>query len=65
VKKVKEITDNEDAQGIIDFIGADVTLARAYSIGGRRSKLVVVGLVGGTLKFTAGLVNELEVTTSS
>jgi alcohol dehydrogenase, propanol-preferring len=34
-------------------------------MGGRQSKLVLVGLAGGTLKFTAGLVNELEVTTSS
>lgn len=65
VKKVKEVTDNEGAQGMIDFVGADATLAQAYSMGGRQSKLVVVGLAGGTLKFTAGLVNELEVTTSS
>ena len=34
-------------------------------MGGRQSKLVLVGLAGGTLKFTTGLVNELEVTTSS
>jgi len=65
VAKVKELTDNEGAQGMVDFVGADATLAQAYSMGGRQSKLVVVGLAGGTLKFTAGLVNELEVTTSN
>ncbi|MGA7369063.1 MAG: zinc-binding dehydrogenase [Nitrososphaeraceae archaeon] len=65
VEKVKEITDNEGSQGIVDFVGADVTLAQAYSMGGRQSKLVVVGLAGGTLKFTAGLINELDVTTSN
>lgn len=65
VGKVRELTDNEGAQAIVDFVGADSTLAQAYSMGGRQSKLVVVGLAGGALKFTAGLVNELEVTTSN
>jgi len=63
--RIMELTDNEGAQGIADFVGADSTLAQAYSIGGRQSKLVVVGLAGGTLKFTAGLANEMEVTTSN
>ena len=65
VKKVKELTNNEGAQAIVDFVGSDSTLAQAYSMGGRQSKLVVVGLAGGTLKFGAGLLNEMEVTTSS
>jgi propanol-preferring alcohol dehydrogenase len=50
---------------MVDFVGADTTLAHAYSMEGRQSKLVLVGFGGGTLKFTAGLINELEVTTSS
>jgi propanol-preferring alcohol dehydrogenase len=65
VAKVKELTDDEGAQGMVDFVGADTTLTQAYSMGGRQSKLVVVGLAGGTLKYTAGLLNEMEVTTSS
>jgi hypothetical protein len=65
VKKVKEITDNEGVQGVVNFVGADVTLAQAYSNGGRQSKLAVVGRAGDTLRFTGGLVNELEVSTSS
>jgi propanol-preferring alcohol dehydrogenase len=65
VKKVKELTDGEGAQGMVDFVGTDLTLAQAYSMGGRQSKLVLVGLAGGTLKFTAGPLNELEVTTSN
>jgi alcohol dehydrogenase, propanol-preferring len=50
---------------VIDFVGADVTLTQAYSMGGRQSKFIIVDLAGGTLQFTAGLVNELEVTTSN
>jgi propanol-preferring alcohol dehydrogenase len=65
IARVKELTDNEGAQGVVDFVGADTTLLQAYSMAGRQSKLVVVGLAGGTLKFTAGLVNEMEVTTSN
>lgn len=65
VEKVRNLTDNEGAQGMVDFVGADVTLSQAYSMGGRQSKLIVVGLAGGTLKFTAGLVNELDVATSN
>jgi hypothetical protein len=33
-------------------------------MGGRQSKVVVVSLAGGVLRFTTGLVDELEVTTS-
>lgn len=65
VEKVKEITDKEGVQGMVDFVGADIALAQAYSMGGGQSKLVVVGLAGGTLKFTAGLINEMDVTTSN
>jgi propanol-preferring alcohol dehydrogenase len=53
VKKVNELTDGEGAQGMVDFVGTDVRLTQAYSMGGRQSKLVLVGLAGGTLKFTA------------
>lgn len=65
VGAVKKLTDNEGAQAMVDFVGTDTTLTQAYLMGGRQSKLVVVGLAGGTLKFTAGLVNEMEVATSN
>ncbi len=60
-----ELTDKEGAQAIVDFVGTDSTLAQAYSMGGRQSKLVVVGLGGGTLKFRTNVMNEMEVTTSN
>jgi alcohol dehydrogenase, propanol-preferring len=65
VKKVKEITGNEGAQGMVDFVGTDATLDQAYSMGGRQSKLVLVGLAGGILKYNADLLGELELTTSN
>jgi threonine dehydrogenase-like Zn-dependent dehydrogenase len=49
VGKIMELTDDEGSQGIIDFVGSDSTLNQAYSMGGRQSKLVVVGLEEGTL----------------
>lgn len=65
VEKVEGLRDNEGAQGVVDFVGVDVMLTQAYSMGGRQSKLVIIGTCWCTLKFTAGLVNELELTTSN
>jgi propanol-preferring alcohol dehydrogenase len=65
VGKIMELTDNEGSQGIIDFVGSDSTLNQAYSMGGRQSKLVVVGLEEGTLRFKTGIMKEMEVTSSN
>lgn len=65
VAKVKEITDGEGAQGIIDFVGSDSTMAQAFDIAGRQAKCIIVGLAGGTLNFKTGLINEAEFSSSS
>jgi alcohol dehydrogenase, propanol-preferring len=65
VERVKEATDGEGAQGVIDFVGTDSTLNQAFAMAGRRSKVVIVGLGGGTLKYPTGVMNEVEVTTSN
>ena len=65
IAKVKTLTGGEGAQGIIDFVGSDSTMAQAYALAGRQAKAITVGLAGGTLKFTAGMVNEAEFTTSN
>ncbi|BBD73456.1 oxidoreductase [Sulfodiicoccus acidiphilus] len=65
VKEVKELTGGEGAQGVVDFVGSDVTMNQAYAMAGRQGTVVIVGLAGGTLKFSAGTVNEVSVTTSN
>lgn len=65
VARVRELTGGEGAQGVIDFVGSDSTLAQAWSMAGRQARVVVVGLAGGKLEFSAGLLNEAELTTSS
>ena len=64
VQRIKELTGGEGAQGVVDFVGADTTLRQAYQSAGRQARIVIVGLAGGTLPFTALSLNEIEVTTS-
>ncbi len=63
--KIKSLTDGEGAQGVVDFVGSDATMQLAAAVAGRQSKVVIAGLAGGTLPFSAGLLNEAEFTTSS
>ncbi len=64
VQRIKELTGGEGAQGVVDFVGAETTLRQAYQAAGRQARVVLVGLAGGTLPFTALSLNEVEVTTS-
>ena len=68
VQRIKEFTNGEGAQGIVDFVGADATMRQAYQSAGRQARVVIVGLAGGSLPFTVirtGSIEEIEVTTSS
>ncbi|MDI3318008.1 MAG: NAD(P)-dependent alcohol dehydrogenase [Bacillota bacterium] len=65
VAKVKELTGGEGAQGVVDFVGADSTMAQAWAMAGRQARVVIVGLAGGKLEFSTGLLNEAELTTSN
>jgi propanol-preferring alcohol dehydrogenase len=64
VAVVKDATDARGAQGVIDFVGSDATLRQAVALAGRRAKVVMVGLAGGTLKVPTSPTNEVEYTTS-
>ncbi|MDI3298568.1 MAG: zinc-binding dehydrogenase [Bacillota bacterium] len=64
VAKVRGLTGGEGAQGVIDFVGSDATMAQAWAMAGRLARVAIVGLAGGKLEFNAALVNEAELTTS-
>jgi propanol-preferring alcohol dehydrogenase len=64
VQRIRELTGGEGAQGVVDFVGADTTLRQAYQSAGRQARVVIVGLAGSTLPFTALSLKEVEVTTS-
>jgi propanol-preferring alcohol dehydrogenase len=49
---VMEVTGGEGAAAVFDFVGTDATLALAASVVTRGSKIVVVGVGGGTLPFS-------------
>lgn len=65
IQRIKDLTGGEGAQGIIDFVGADATMRQAYHAAGRQARVVIVGLAGGSVPFTAETINEAELTTSS
>jgi len=66
LRRVKEISGPDGAQGIIDFVGTDATLKLAYELAGKKAKIVAVGLSGGTLPYnTFHRMTEVEVTTSA
>jgi len=64
VQRIKELTGGEGAQGIVDFVGSDATMLQAYQSAGRQARVVIVGLAGGTLPFSAAALNEVEITSS-
>jgi len=63
VQRIRELTGGEGAQGVVDFVGADTTLRQAYQSAGRQARVVIVGIDGSTLPFTALSLKEVEVTT--
>ena len=66
LKIIKDITNDEGCQGVVDFVGSSETMNMAYSLLGRQGKMVIVGLNGGKLEIVPDmLVNEAEVTTSN
>ncbi len=64
VRRIRELTNGEGAQGIVDFVGSDTTMRQVSQSAGRQARIVIVGLAGGTLPFTLAALNEAEVTTS-
>ncbi len=62
---VKAVTDGEGVDAIIDFVGSDATLQNAIACAAIGSKVVVVGIAGGTLPYSFWkLPLECEVTSS-
>lgn len=62
---VKAMTDGEGVDAIIDFVGSDATLRNAVACAAIGSKVVVVGIAGGTLPYSFWkLPLECEVTSS-
>jgi propanol-preferring alcohol dehydrogenase len=51
-----DVTDREPFDVVIDFAGAEATLAAAASVVARRGLVVVVGLAGGRIPFGFGAV---------
>jgi alcohol dehydrogenase, propanol-preferring len=65
VEEVRTFTGGEGATAVIDYVGAESTLATAAGTVGRQGLVVVVGLAGGSLPFSfLGLAGEAEVTSS-
>lgn len=48
---ILELTQGQGAELVVDFVGADSTLALAAKIGRKQGHLTVVGLAGGKLPF--------------
>ncbi len=62
---VKAVTDGEGVDAIIDFVGSDATLQNAVACAAIGSRVVVVGIAGGTLPYSFWkLPLECEVTSS-
>ena len=62
---VKAVTDDEGVDAIIDFVGSDATLQNAVACAAIGSRVVVVGIAGGTLPYSFWkLPLECEVTSS-
>lgn len=63
--EVHAFSGGEGAVAVIDYVGADSTLAAASRAVARQGVVVVVGLAGGTLPFSfLGLAGEAHVTAS-
>ncbi|NMP25171.1 alcohol dehydrogenase catalytic domain-containing protein [Sulfobacillus sp. DSM 109850] len=45
IDQVKRLTEGEGAQGIVDFVGSDATMAQAAALAGRRAKVVLAACV--------------------
>lgn len=62
---VRAVTDGEGVDAVIDFVGSDATLQNAVACAAIGSKVVVVGIAGGTLPYSFWkLPLECEVTSS-
>ncbi len=63
--EVRGFSGGEGAAAVIDFVGADSTLALALASVGRQGLVVVVGLAGGSVPFSFFVAaTEASVTTS-
>jgi len=63
--EVKALTGGEGADVVIDYVGAESTLATAGGVVARQGLVVVVGLAGGSLPFSfLGVAGEAVVTSS-
>lgn len=62
---VKELPEGVKYDAIIDFVGANPTLAAAGKSINRQGIIVVVGLAGGRLEFGVGVIPSETVITSS
>ncbi len=63
--EIKALTDGEGLDAIVDFVGNDATLRNAAASAAIGSKIVVVGIAGGTLPYSFWkLPLECEVTSS-
>ncbi|HUZ08851.1 MAG TPA: NAD(P)-dependent alcohol dehydrogenase [Acidimicrobiales bacterium] len=63
--EVRGFSGGEGAAAVIDFVGADSTLALALASVGRQGLVVVVGLAGGSVPFSFfAAATEASVTTS-
>jgi alcohol dehydrogenase, propanol-preferring len=66
LEKIKDVCGPDGANGVIDFVGTDATLKLAYEIAGKKAKIVIAGLSGGTLPYdTFHRMTEIEVTTTA
>lgn len=63
---IRDYTDGEGAQVVLDLVGSDETLALAAQLVAKGGRIAVIGLAGGTLAYSAlGLPWEAEVTSSA
>jgi propanol-preferring alcohol dehydrogenase len=49
--KIAEVTRGQGAEAVIDFVGADATMALAAKVGHKAGHITIVGLAMGTLPF--------------
>ncbi|MFF2486228.1 NAD(P)-dependent alcohol dehydrogenase [Microbacterium sp. NPDC058062] len=65
-RTIWDATDARGAAAVIDFVGVDATLATAAAVVGRQGIVVVVGLGGGSVRYSFfGLAQGATLTSSS
>lgn len=64
-KRILDMTGGQGAEVVVDFVGADATLALAAKVARRMGQISIVGIAGGTLPVTFfGVPQECDIATT-